>query len=127
MKRIMIFISCVALLATGCISKRAMTDRMSTGLVGKRFDEFVVKYGAPYRNFPLSDGRVSYTWSNIETVRSPIIVSPLGAGAFAAGGPITNCCEVQLIVDGDGRITNVSVLRDSKPRSLCLHIFGSDM
>jgi len=51
-------------LLSACATTQQVNNDFSKKWLGKNFDGFVVKYGAPYRSFQLQNGDTAYTWNS---------------------------------------------------------------
>lgn len=106
-------------LCAGCVSTQSVADRFAPKWVGKNFDEFVLKYGAPFRKFELNSGDFSYVWnSGTASVAMPATAttSVYGNTAYtqmSGGGNINMFCELQIVTDRAGNIKQITILRDT--------------
>ena len=82
-------------------------------------DEFVLRYGAPYSAINLNSGDIAYVWnSGITSLTMPATATTEISGNTAytqvyGGGAINMQCEVQLVVDAEGTIKSVRILKDT--------------
>ena len=109
----------VALLASGCVSTQAVVDRFGQKWIGRNFDEFVMRYGAPYRKYDLNNGGTAYVWnSGTSSIAMPATATTNVYGNTAytqvsGGGNINMFCEMQLVTDSAGAIRQVTILKDT--------------
>lgn len=108
----------LTLLCTACVSTQSVVDRFGQQWGGRKFDEFVVRYGAPYRKFELSNGGVAYVWnSGTSSFAMPATATTniYGNTAYtqvSGGGNIEMFCEVQFVTDQSGTIIQI-LMRDT--------------
>jgi len=102
-----------------CVSTQSVVNRFGQKWVGQNFDDFVLRYGMPYRKFELNNGSIAYVWnSGISSVSMPVTATTniYGNTAYTqihGGGSIRTYCEVQLITDQTGVIRQVNILKDT--------------
>ena len=109
----------VVLLCTGCVSTQAVVDRFSQKWIGRNFDDFVMRYGAPYQQFALNSGGTAYVWnSGTSSITMPTTATTNFYGNTAytqvnGGGNINMFCEMQLVTDSSGIIRQITILKDT--------------
>lgn len=108
-----------SLLFSACVSTQAVADRFAQNWIGHNFDEFVMRYGVPYRKFELSNGSTAYIWnSGTSSISMPATATTNIYGNtaythFSGGGRIDMFCEMQLVTDQSGVIRGVTILKDT--------------
>lgn len=113
------FILFLALVCAACVSTQSVVDRFGQKWVGKDFDEFVLRYGTPYRKFELNSGDIAYAWnSGTSSIAMPAAATTniYGNTAYtqvSGGGNINMSCEMQLVTDRAGVIKQVRILKDT--------------
>ena len=109
----------VLLLGSACVSTQSVVDRFGEEWIGKNFDEFVLRYGTPYKRFELQSGDVVYTWnSGTVSMQMPTSATTNVYGNTAhtqvyGGGNIDMFCEMQFVTNPKGIITEVTILKDT--------------
>ncbi len=107
------------MLLTACVSTQSVVNRFGGKWIGKNFDEFVLRYGSPYKEFHLKKGGVAYTWnSGTTSINMPVTATTNVYGSTAytqvqGGGSINMYCEIQLVTDSEGVIREVTILKDT--------------
>lgn len=128
------FAICLGLMLVGCVSTQTVVNKMGQKYIGTNFDDFVLKHGAPYRNFTLSTGEVVQIWSSgVTKVAMPGTATTSYYGNTATtsitpGGDAEMYCEVQFKVDKENIIRQVTILKDtlgSWTTSMCHEIFDN--
>jgi hypothetical protein len=106
-------------LCTACVSTQSVVDRFAQKWMGQNFDQFVLRYGQPYRKFELNSGDIAYDW-NSGTSSMPIpataTTNVYGNTAYtqvSGGGNIDMFCEMQIVTDRTGIIKQVTILKDT--------------
>ena len=104
---------------TACVSTQSVVNRFAQKWMGQNFDQFVLRYGQPYRKFELNSGDIAYVW-NSGTSSMPIpataTTNVYGNTAYtqvSGGGNIDMFCEMQIVTDRTGIIKQVSILKDT--------------
>jgi hypothetical protein len=114
-----VFLLLSALVCTSCVSTQSVVDRFGQKWIGQNFDEFVLRYGTPYRKFELNSGDIVYVWnSGTSSVAVPATATTNVYGNTAytqlSGGENINMfCEMQLVTDRAGVIRQVIILKDT--------------
>ena len=110
------FAALIAFLLAGCATPGAEVGEAKDSWSGAKYDEVVLRWGAPARTTKLSDGRAVYTWvsESAGSRGSSAVGFGIGGGSgggigvgtgimFGAGGGESIRCERTLIFR-DGRV-----------------------
>ena len=89
----------------GCASTGEDVQRARDSWIGARYDDVVLRWGAPARSTPLSDGALAYTWVSDRSSSSGSVFPSIGifggsggvgvgvgmGGAVGGGGEFVRC------------------------------------
>lgn len=108
-----------AMVCAACVSTQSVADRFSTQWIGRNFDEFVLRYGTPYKEFKLNNGATVYVWNSgtasmgIPATATTRVYGNTAYTQMSGGGSIDMFCEMQVVTDQRGAIQQVKILRDT--------------
>ena len=118
-QKIKINILLLTLTCASCVSTQSVVDRFGQKWLGKNFDEFVLRYGIPYRKFALNSGDIVYAWnSGISSVAIPATATTNFYGntaytRYSGGNSINMFCEMQLTTTRTGTIKDIMITKDT--------------
>lgn len=121
---------------SACSTTQQAADKLQSDFIGKNFDEFVVRYGPPYKKHELNSGDLLYLWnSGVKSYAMPQTTTIQGAisrysysetATTTGGGAIKVYCELQIVTSPNGTIKEIKPIRDTIgdwEMSRCAEIF----
>jgi hypothetical protein len=133
MKINIFFLILLSLALSACFRGQRVRNKLNDRWAGAAFDRFVLKYGPPESDYPLSNGDTAYLWnSDAPAASTPAYAVARSYGdysyaQFPGGGNINLLCEVQIVVGKDGIIKEFNVMRDTmgtRENSRCREVLG---
>lgn len=97
---------------SACATTNSANTKLNANWVGRNFDEFVMRYGAPHSSYRLSNGDVSYSWSSGSRNAPIVLRGQITYGVHYSSGD-TQRCDLQLMTS-NGIIKRINVTSDSK-------------
>lgn len=92
----------LSFLLAGCVTDQA-TDQLQSQWLGKPFDQFVLKHGAPKGSAKLADGRTVYDWEDRYD------------GTTITGAQVHVGCAARIVV-ARGAIESIEATKDTLGR-----------
>ena len=106
----------VVLFLSACVTTQGVADRLALKWAGKNIDEFVIRYGAPYKQYRLNSGDIAHVWNSgtfaMSTTATTKVDGNTALTSISGGGIRTNC-EMQLVTSSAGVIRQVTILKDA--------------
>lgn len=109
----------ISLVISGCATTQQVANRLGNQYIGKNFDEFVVKNGAPFNSYKLSSGDTVQQWSaSRASMPMPGTSTTNYTGNQAhtihqPGGNMDLVCDIQFRISPDNIVKEINILQDS--------------